>query len=356
MNQSNETIVIVDDTSENLLLLNGILEPIYKVKAAKSGRVALKIIEMEKPSLILLDIMMPEMDGYQVCKTLKENPETKGIPIIFVTAKGQTDDESYGLSLGAVDYIHKPINASILKARINTHLALKNQEIHLEELVKKRTEALEKTNQKLKVARAVIENSRNEIIQRLGHAAEFKDNETGMHTIRMSHYTRLLTMELNQSEKFTELLFQAAPMHDVGKIGIPDHILLKPGRLTKEEFDVMKTHAQIGADIIEPDQQGVLKYAYTVALTHHEKWNGKGYPNGLKQEEIPLEGRIVAIADVFDALTTERPYKEAWSVERAIQLLEDEKDQHFEGRLVDKFVSILPEILKIKERYAEISN
>lgn len=354
MNTERETIVIVDDTPENLSLLNGILKPFYKIKAANNGETALKIINMDKPALILLDIMMPKMDGYEVCQRLKNNPDTHNIPVIFVTAKGQVNDEEYGLSLGAVDYIHKPINAAILKARVKTHLSLHNQANHLEHLVRKRTQELEQSQQLLKLANTEVESSRQEIIYRLGRAAEFKDNETGMHVVRMSHYTRLLAAQLDLSEQFVKELYNAAPMHDIGKIGIPDHILLKPGPLTDEEYKIMQEHPLIGADIIEAGHQGVLKIAHSVALTHHEKWDGSGYPAGLKGEEIPLEGRIVAIADVFDALTSERPYKKAWSIEKSVDFFKEQRNKHFQAELVDKFLNILPEIIKIKDQYVEI--
>lgn len=348
-----ETIVIIDDIPQNLALLDNILKPLYKIRAATNGKTALKIIEMERPSLILLDIMMPGMDGYEVCRRLKDNPETRNIPVIFVTAKGQTDDETFGLSLGAVDYIHKPVNVSILQARVKMHLALKNQALHLENLVSERTFELEKSKQKLELAKLTIEHSRHEIINRLGRAAEFKDNETGLHVIRVSHYSRLLAEYINSDNDYLDLLFDAAAMHDIGKIGIADSILLKPGTLTQDEFEIMKTHVQIGADIIEPNQPGVLGLAYNVVLSHHEKFNGSGYPKGLKGEEIPIEGKIVAIADVFDALTSERPYKKAWSVDKAIQLLKDERDKHFDAKLVNYFFKILPDVLKIKEKYTE---
>ncbi len=352
-NNVKETIVIVDDIPENLSLLDGVLNQHYKIKAANRGEIALKIIAMEKPSLVLLDIMMPGMDGYEVCKQLKSNPDTASIPIIFITAKDKVDDEAYGLSLGAVDYILKPISTAILLARVKTHLALKNQANHLENLVLERTQALEKSNRSLELAKLTIENSRHEIITRLGRAAEFKDNETGLHVIRVSHYSRLLAEQLNNDSDYLEMIFDAAAMHDIGKIGIPDSILLKPGKLTDNEFAMMKTHAQIGADIIEPNQIGVLDLAYTIALTHHEKYNGQGYPQKLKGEDIPLEGRIVAIADVFDALTTLRPYKKPWSVDKAIQFLMDESGQHFDAKLVNIFISILPKIIEIKHQYAE---
>ncbi len=352
MNIIKETIVVVDDVPQNLALLNGILKPLYKIKAATSGETALKIIAMEKPSLILLDIMMPGMDGYEVCRRIRDNPETRNIPIIFVTAKVETSDEAFGLSLGAVDYVHKPINTAILKARVKTHLALKSQENHLETLVHKRTDELKKSNRKLELAKLTIENSRYELINCLTRAAEYKDRDTGAHVSRVCHYSYLLAKELNFDDQYLEMLFDAAAMHDIGKIGIEDDILLKPGSLTEDEFTIMKTHAQIGADIIRPNQPGVLGIAYNVALTHHEKWDGSGYPNGLKGEEIPLEGRIVAIADVFDALTSERQYKKNWPVEKVIQYFKDERNKHFDANLVDHFINVLPEILKIKKKNA----
>ncbi len=348
-----ETIVIVDDTAENLSLLNDILKPYYRVKVANRGKTALKIIAMDKPSLILLDIMMPEMDGYEVCKQLKSQPETQDIPVIFVTAKAQVGDESYGLSLGAVDYIHKPINAAILLNRVKNHLALYKQALHLENLVKKRTLALEESRKKLELAKLTIEHSQREIINRLGRAAEFKDNDTGYHVIRVSLYTRLLAEQVSTDPKYHSMLADASTMHDIGKIGIADKILLKPGKLTAEEFEIMKTHTQIGADIIKPNQPGVLGLAYIVALNHHERWDGSGYPQGLKGEEIPIEGRIVAITDVFDALTSKRPYKRQWSIDDAIEFLKDQSGKHFDPNLVEKFIHVLPQIINISEQYAE---
>lgn len=355
MSHKKETIVIVDDTPINLALLDGILKPLYKIKAVTSGETALKVIAKENPSLILLDIMMPGMDGYEVCKRLKNNHKTKNIPVIFVTAKGQTDDEAYGFSIGAVDYIHKPVNVSILKARVKTHLVLQNQAVHQENLVYEQSRELEKFKRKLEIARLTVESGRHEVLIRLGRAGEFKDNETGLHVSRVSHYSRLLAQQIiTNDEEYLDMIFSAAAMHDIGKIGIADNIILKEGILTKEEFEIMKTHCQIGADIIEPNQPGVLGLAYNIALTHHEKWDGSGYPGGLKGNEIPIESRIVAIADVFDALTSDRPYKKAWSIEKAIQLLNDGCNKHFDATLVRHFIKVLPKILEIKNRYSEL--
>lgn len=339
-NQDKATILIVDDTPENIDVLSGILRLGYKVKAALSGEKALRIATSDpRPDMILLDIMMPGMDGYEVCRQLKANPATAHIPVIFITAKCEVEDERKGLELGAVDYITKPISPPIVEIRVRTHLALYDQRRELERLVRQRTAELLAT--------------RMEIIHRLGRAAEFKDNETGLHVIRMSHYTRLMAVALNISEEWTELVFNAAPMHDIGKIGIPDRVLLKPGKLDEDEWEVMRRHPQMGADIIGAHDSDLLKLSREIALTHHEKWNGTGYPHGLKGEEIPLAGRIVAIADVFDALTSDRPYKKAWSISEALAVLDKDAGTHFDPKLVPIFHEVLPEALDIKDRYGE---
>jgi len=333
-------ILIVDDTAENIDVLSGVLRGRFKVKAALNGEKALKIAGTEpQPCMILLDIMMPGMDGYEVCRQLKSNPATSKIPVIFVTGKSEEDDEKLGLELGAVDYITKPINPSLVVARVNTHLALYDQNLALENKVQERTQELVDTRLK--------------IIQRLGRAAEFKDNETGLHVIRMSHYSRLIAEALDYGEAWTSLIFNAAPMHDIGKIGIPDHILLKPGKLDATEWTLMQQHPQFGADIIGDHDSELLQTCRVIALTHHEKWDGSGYPNNLKGDEIPIEGRIIAIADVFDALTTERPYKQAWTVEAAVALIDENAGSHFDPDLVKLFHEALPSILDIKETYAE---
>ncbi len=337
---SKQTILVVDDAPENIAVLKGILSHDYKVKVALNGAKALKVAFMDiPPDLILLDIMMPEMDGYEVCRRLKADPRTKKIPVIFVTAMGETKDETLGFELGAVDYITKPVSPPIVRARVHSQLALYDQKRDLEEMVQQRT--------------AELNDTRFEIIRRLGRAAEFKDNETGMHVIRMSHYSRILAKAIDMDDTEADLLLNAAPMHDIGKIGIPDSVLLKPGKLDADEWALMKQHPEFGANIIGKHESELLKMARVVALTHHEKWNGQGYPKGLAGEGIPLVGRIVAIADVFDALTTERPYKKAWSVDRAVEIIKEESGQHFDPALFQVFLQSLPEILKIKEQYAE---
>jgi len=339
MTAEKQTILVVDDTPENIDVLVGTLKQDYHVKAAINGEMALKIVHATPPDIILLDIMMPGIDGYEVCRRLKADYTTRHIPVIFITAKIGVQDELQGLELGAVDYITKPISPPIVKARVKTHLALYDQNRELDQKVHLKTQQLHET--------------RLQIIQRLGRAAEYKDNETGMHVIRMSHYSRILGVAAGMNETEADLLMSAAPMHDIGKIGIPDHILKKPGKLTEEEFDIMKTHTTIGAEIIGDDPSELLQLAKVVALTHHEKWNGFGYPNGLAEEDIPRVGRIVAIADVFDALTSERPYKKAWTVEDAVELLNNGAGEHFDPLLVKLFVEALPEMLEVKKKYGE---
>ncbi|KOO16204.1 chemotaxis protein CheY [Vibrio xuii] len=333
-------VLVVDDIPDNIHTLSGVLSDDYRIKAATNGAKAIQIANSKpQPHLILLDIMMPEMDGYEVCSQLKSNPMTADIPIIFVTAKAEVVDEQKGFEMGAVDYITKPISPPIVQARVKTHIALYDQNLSLANQVRERT--------------AQLESSRLEVIQRLGRAAEYKDNETGMHVIRMSHYSKILAQQLDVSERWIELVFQASPMHDIGKIGIPDAVLRKPGKLDKDEWEVMQTHVQIGADIIDNGDSLLLQMAQEIALYHHEKWDGSGYPHGLKGEEIPLSARIVAIADVFDALTSERPYKKAWPTEKAVSLLEEEAGSHFDPNLVPIFINQLDQLLEIKESFKD---
>ncbi len=320
-------ILVVDDEPANLRVLKQILQDDYRLSFAKSGEEALRLVNNSKPDLILLDIMMPDMTGLEVCKALKSQLSTQSIPVIFVTALNEESDEAQGLELGAVDYITKPVSAAIVRARVKTHLSL--------------------------VQADTLKETRLQIIQRLGRAAEYKDNETGMHVMRMSYYSQILARAYGLCETHAELLLHAAPMHDIGKIGIPDNILLKPGKLTDEEFAVMKSHPQIGADILGEDDSDILKMAKTVALTHHEKWDGSGYPNGLAGEAIPIEGRIVALADVFDALTSTRPYKKAWTIDEALTFIRDQSGRHFDPKLVVLFDEVLAEILEIKGRFVD---
>lgn len=339
MPHAKQTLLVVDDMPENIDLMATVLREQYRVLISTNGLDALKIALRHMPDLILLDVMMPELNGYEVCRHLKEDPLTRGIPVIFVTALTEAREEQTGLDLGAVDYLHKPCHPAILLKRVRLHLDWLNQNRALEERVRERTHQLE--------------SSRIGLIRKLGRAAEYRDNETGMHVLRMSHTAKLLAQAAGFPQEQVELIFLAAPMHDVGKIGIPDGILLKPGKLDTEEWAVMKNHPLIGAEIIGEDDSDLLHMARVIALTHHEKWDGSGYPAGLVGEAIPMEGRIVTIADVYDALTSNRPYKRAWSAEDAIAYMLDEAGKSFDPKLVPLFVDLLPQIQEIGVRFSD---
>ena len=343
---SKATVLIVDDTPENIDVLHGILSKDYSLKIATNGSLALKIAAASPPDLILLDVMMPGMDGYEVCTRLKENEETRRVPVIFVTSRDDVEAETRGLALGAVDYITKPINAPTVLARVKTHLALYDQQRHLEGMVRERTADLEKSNLSL-------EETRLAIITRLGRAAEYRDNETGLHVIRVGHLSKMLSLASGFSDARAEILFHASMMHDVGKIGIPDSVLLKPGKLTPEEFDVIKTHPRIGAEIIGDHDAGLLVMSREVAMTHHEKWDGTGYPLGLKGKDIPVVGRIVAIVDVFDALISRRPYKPPWPTGKTLDYVRNSAGIHLDPELVQLFLERVDEVQHIMNRYGE---
>jgi putative two-component system response regulator len=323
------TLLLVDDEPNNLQVLRHVLQAEYRLLFARDGERALQLAAQERPDLILLDVMMPGISGHEVCARLKASALSR-IPVIFVTAMAEDEDETLGFELGAVDYITKPLSAAIVRARVRTHLNL----VGVDEL----------------------KSTRLEIIQRLGRAAEFKDNETGLHVIRMSHYARLLMLAAGASEAAGEDILNAAPMHDVGKIGIPDSILRKPGKLTAEEWEQMKRHPQIGAEIIGEHDGGLLGSARRIALTHHEKWDGSGYPFGLAGEAIPLDGRIVALADVFDALTSPRPYKRAWTIEETMTYVNEQSGRHFDPAVVELLHRVLPDVLKVKATWPELED
>lgn len=324
-NTERARVLVVDDEPANLKVMREVLGDQYRLSFAKSGDAALALVEKELPKLILLDIMMPNMSGFEVCQRLKENPQTQHIPIIFVTALADESDEFKGFEIGAVDYITKPISPAIVRARVKTHLSLVQAE-------------------QLKQAHV-------DLVHRLGCAAEYKDTDTGEHIVRMSKYSKILALAYGMDEQHAELLRQAAPMHDIGKIGIPDAILLKPGKLTLDEFEHMKEHAQIGAKILANSPSPLLQLAHILALEHHEKWDGSGYPTGLKGEQISLEGRIVAIADVFDALTSKRPYKQAWSIDEALSHIREQAGKHFDPQLVTLFEGQQDAILEVYSLY-----
>jgi len=342
-----QTILVVDDAPENIDVLRGILSRNYKIKAAINGKKALKIAYNSPPDIILLDVMMPDMDGYEVCRRLKEDPRTSPIPIIFVTAKSETEDETTGFSLGAVDYITKPVSPAVVQARVQTHLALYDQNRVLDHMVQERTQEVITLNHE-------IEDTQKEVVFTMGAIGETRSKETGNHVKRVAEYSRVFALYYGLDESEASLIKMASPMHDIGKVGIPDNILNKPGRLSPEEFDIMKTHAELGYDMLRHSSRSILKAAATLAYEHHEKWNGKGYPQGLQGEDIHLYGRITAIADVFDALGSDRCYKKAWDDERIFSLLKEERGEHFEPKLVDIFFEHLDEFLAIRDSYKDI--
>jgi putative two-component system response regulator len=335
-----QTVLVVDDVPENIDLLSEVLREHYHIRVATNGEKALKIVYSDAPpDLILLDIMMPGLSGLELCRRLKANPDRRKIPVIFVTAMCSVEDEKLGLETGAVDYITKPISPPVVLARVRTHLALYDQTRELERMVYQRTLELSV--------------SRQQIIRRLGRAAEYRDDETGNHVLRVGHYARLLAETHGLGAKAAGIIFAAAPMHDVGKIGIRDSILLKPGRLDAAEWEVMRRHPAIGAEIIGDHDSDLLQTARSISLTHHERWDGRGYPAQLKGEAIPLEGRIVAIADVFDALISRRPYKPAYNVDDSLKIMDAQEGSHFDPALMDAFRKTLPEILDVMSEYAD---
>ena len=355
------TILVVDDTPDNITLLCALLGDLYRNKVATSGEKALKIAKAEPhPDLILLDIMMPEIDGYEVCRQLKADPATEHIPVIFLTAKTQEGDETKGFELGAVDYITKPIVPPILMARVHTHLALRDARKFLEQQNEVLEEQVEARTRQL----AALQDA---IIIAMASLAETRDNDTGHHIRRTQHYVRELALCLQNQEKHRaalsddviETLYKTAPLHDIGKVGVPDRILLKPGRLTAEEFEEMKRHTIYGRDAIIAAEksmeasEGFLLTARDIAYSHHEKWDGSGYPEGLSGTDIPLPARLMAIADVYDALITKRVYKEAMPHEEAVKIIEAGTGTHFDPEVVAAFSMVKDRFAGIAERFSE---
>jgi len=355
------TILVIDDTPDNLSLMSALLKDSYKVKVANHGDKGLKIATSENPpDLILLDVMMPDIDGYQVCRQLKANAATCDIPVIFLTAKSEEDEEQKGLELGAVDYITKPINPSIVLARIKTQLQLKaaadflkDKAAYLEGEVAKRTQEVSAIQDVTILAMASL--------------AETRDSDTGNHIRRTQYYVKALAEKLRPNPRFTAFLtdqnintlFKSAPLHDIGKVGIPDCILLKPGRFEPHEMEIMKTHTTLGRDAIQQAENALgievefLTVAKEIAFCHQEKWNGSGYPSGLSGDDIPISARLMAVADVYDALVSRRVYKEGMPHEKAVQIIIDGKGSHFDPDMVDAFIEIQGEFLAIAQRYAD---
>ncbi len=359
-----KTVLIVDDTPDNLAVLGKLLMPYYKVRIANSGPRALASALIEPlPDLILLDIMMPGMDGYEVLKRLKEKPETQEIPVIFITALDQTEDEEKGLELGAVDFIPKPIRPPIFLARVKGQLDIKEARDHLRD---KNSWLENEVRRRIRQFQKVQDIS----MRALACLAEARDNETGNHIRRTQEYVNILAKELALLPQYAEALTpdiietytKAAPLHDIGKVGIPDHVLHKPGKHTPEEWEIMKTHAQVGADAIwhalqdEDDMEAVdfLYVAMDIAGNHHEKWDGSGYPKGKSGDEIPLSARLMAIADVFDALISRRIYKPPFSIETALEMIIENSGTHFDPDIVDAFKRRIEDFRAIAARYEDI--
>ena len=346
-------ILLVDDNTTNLQLLNETLDGLgYKLLIAKNGKTALSIAQKAMPPLRIMEIMMPEMDGYEVCRRLKADPNTSHIPVIFITALADEEDEAKGLGMGAVDYITKPINPELVRARVHNHLELKQYQDHLENLVKERT-------RRLALTQAVT-------IESLATLAEYRDPETGGHIKRTQNYVKALAVHLKDHPRFRdelsdeaiELLYLSAPLHDLGKVGVPDNILLKAGKLTDEEFEEMKKHTVYGHDALliteqKLGQDSFLRLAREIAYTHQEKWDGSGYPSGLKGDEIPLAGRLMALADVYDALISKRVYKPPFPHEKAVQIIVEGKGRHFDPDLVDAFVELQETFRNIALTFAD---
>jgi putative two-component system response regulator len=357
----NRTILIVDDNPENLTVLGELLRERYKVRAANSGRRALELAaQAPPPDLILLDVMMPEMNGYEVLAQLRASPMTRDIPVIFTTAMNATEDEQRGLVLGAVDYITKPLRPAIVMARVGTHLELKRAR---DELGRSNASLAVQLEQRMRENLVIQEVT----IRALARLAETRDNETGNHILRTQEYVHCLAQRARAHARFVdaldghavELMAKSAPLHDIGKVGIPDHVLLKPGKLDPEEWEIMKGHARLGAEAIEravaDTHQPVqfLTYAREIAHHHHERWDGGGYPDGLRGDAIPLAARLMAVADVFDALISRRVYKAPMSFEAARTIMVAQRGKHFDPDLLDAFVEGFDEFCDIARRHPD---
>ncbi|QDQ25149.1 two-component system response regulator [Chitinimonas arctica] len=356
-----QTVLVVDDTPENLTLLHGLLQGSYRTLIANSGERALQLLDGDiLPDLVLLDIMMPGMGGYEMCRRLKSDPRTADIPVIFLTAKSEVEDEQAGFAAGAVDYITKPISPPIVLARVRTQLKLKAAADFLEDKADYLQAEVKRRTHEVQVIQDVT-------IMALASLAETRDNETGNHIRRTQRYVRLLANRLKAHPKFQallddetiQLLFKSAPLHDIGKVGIPDSILLKPGRLTPEEFEIMKTHTTLGQKTIAVAEKlldapsSFLRLAREIAYSHQEKWDGSGYPDGLAGNEIPVSARLMAVADVYDALISRRVYKPALSHAEAVDLIREGRGHHFDPDVVDAFMQISEEFRIVAEQFSD---
>ena len=354
------TVLVVDDTPANLSLLSNVLNKLYRVQVATSGHKALEIAARQPPDLIVLDVMMPELDGYEVCRRLKADPRTQAVPVLFLTALTRAEDETRGFEVGGADFIHKPFNPATVQARVHTHLQLKS----LLDASRQRAQWLQgELEEKLRD----VDRLRDATVHVMVSFAEFRDEETGNHVRRTQEYVRTLAQWLRASGQRPELsdeqidqLARSAPLHDIGKVAIPDGILLKPGPLTDDELVVMRSHAVRGwemlrraADRMGPEGGLYLQYGMEIARHHHERWDGSGYPDGLAEDDIPLSARLMAVADVYDALISRRPYKEPMPHDAALRYIEGESGRHFDPRVVQGLLATAPELARIADQWRD---
>ncbi|MEO5359887.1 MAG: two-component system response regulator [Nitrospirota bacterium] len=354
-------ILVVDDTPDNLTLMSGLLKDTYKVKVANSGERALKIINSDSPpDLVLLDIMMPDMDGYEVIRRMRTNEATAAMPVIFLTAKAEVEDERMGLSLGAVDYITKPVSPPIVMARVKNHLDLKA----MRDFLKQKNDFLE---QEVKRRTEEISAIQDVTILALGSLAETQDSDTGNHIRRTQYYVAALAKHLSANPRFgwfltsknVITLFKIAALHDIGKVGIPDKVLLKAGKLDNDEYTIMKTHTTLGKQAIEEAEKRLgievefLKYAKQIACSHHERWDGAGYPEGLSGDDIPIPARLMAVADVYDALICKRVYKTPMTHEQAKKIIVEGNSTQFDPDVVDAFIALEETFIKIAKQFTD---
>ena len=343
-----QQVLIIDDTEINLILFGALVKKLDHCigKPFADSRKALEWVQHTVPDLVIVDYMMPELDGLEFIRLLRQIPGRQNVPILMITANDQKEIRYKALDLGANDFLTKPVDKVKFLARARNMLSLNLARRQLADRAEWLADAVRKATEE------IIERERETVV-RLSKAAEYRDPETGAHILRMARFSQLIARELGLSPEDQQLLLDAAPMHDIGKVGIPDKILLKPGRLDPDEFEIMKQHAIFGYRLLEGSASSVLQAGAEIAKGHHEKFDGSGYPLGLKGEQIPIFSRIVAVADVFDALTSERPYKRAWTVEAAVDFLKNGAGSHFDPRCVAAFLSVWDEVLKVRDAYQD---
>lgn len=347
-------ILVVDDEEMIRDMINDILAPLgYEIIQACNGLEALEMVDAKSPDIVLLDVTMPKMNGFEVLKRIKESEDTRKIPVVMITALNELQIRIKAIELGVDDFLSKPMDIIELRARVKSLLKVKAYNDHMVSYQKELESEVAKRTKEVQLALEKAKAASYETIYILSRAAEYRDEDTGSHLRRVSNYAAAIARKTSNSEEYIETILYGAPLHDVGKIGIPDSILMKPGKLDPEEFEIMKDHVKIGGLILKGSNSELIKRGEEIALFHHEKWDGSGYPNGLKAGEIPLSGRIVAVADVFDALTTRRPYKESFSLDKAVGIIREGNGSHLDPEIVDIFFDIFDEIVAIKDKYQD---